>query len=121
MFLQHAAALAILLTTTPVAPASMSGPWVDHYGNAAKATVSADRRTITVCDQNPTDGLRFKVDYATDNPVDPTIYTVTAPEGDCKSDRTYISWIMVFKLCSGYAGPGFISWRDCNPPIRTPR
>lgn len=115
-----AAAVAPLLGMTtfgsPVGAAT--GPWVSRHGDAGQATVSTDRKKITVCDHDRHDQLRFKADYATDNPIDPTIYSVVAPQGGCADDRTYISWIKVFKLCVGHTGiGGRILWDDCNTSV----
>jgi hypothetical protein len=111
------ALVAATLTVTPAHAAS--GPWTDYYADAGKVTVSADRRKITVCDLDPRDDLLFKADFATDNPFGPSIYTVEAPRGECATDRTYVSWIKVFKLCIGRPGPGTPAWGDCNPSIWT--
>lgn len=97
--------------------AADSGPWVSSYGDAAKATVNSDRTTITVCDLDDRDDLRFKVEFATVNPIDPKIYTVVAPQGGCNDDRTYISRIKVFKLCIGRPSFGGIAWGDCHNPV----
>ncbi len=94
------------------------GPWVSRYSDAGKATVSSDRKTITVCDLDRRDDLRFKAEFATANPIDPSTYTVVAPQGGCNDDRTYISRIQVFKLCVGRPSFGGIVWGDCYNPVR---
>ncbi|MFG1879338.1 hypothetical protein ACGFIV_31310 [Sphaerisporangium sp. NPDC049003] len=115
-----AVVVTVALVTLAAAPAlAATGPWSDHYGNAGKATVAADRRSITVCDLDNHDTLRFKVDFATDKLVGPTIYTVVAPQGGCSSDRTYVSWIKVFKLCVGHRIISEIGWDSCNLPVYT--
>lgn len=114
-----ATAVTILGVTGAASPAyADSGPWVSQHGDAGKATVSSDRKKIIVCDLDGRDELRFKAEYATDNPVDPTVYSVVAPQGGCEEGRTYISWIKVFKLCTGRVGMGggFV-WDDCQGSV----
>lgn len=113
------AAVALLGVAGVSGPAhAESGPWTSRHGDAGKATVSADRKKIAVCDLDPGDDLRFKAEFATDNPVGPAVYDVVAPQGGCEADRTYISWIKVFKLCVGHAGMGGgIVWDSCEASV----
>lgn len=80
-------------------------------------TVSADRKQVRVCDLDARDDLYFKAEFATDNPIDPRIYTVKAPQGVCDSDRTYISRVKVFKLCVGSVRISEVVWDSCNSPV----
>ncbi|WP_157545910.1 hypothetical protein [Microtetraspora fusca] len=94
-----------------------TGPWSDYYGEAGVVTVGADRKQIRVCDLNARDDLKFKAEFATDNPIDPTIYSVKVLSGGCESDRTYISRVKVFKLCVGSVRVRDVVWDQCNPSV----
>ncbi|GLW99406.1 hypothetical protein Misp02_34930 [Microtetraspora sp. NBRC 16547] len=109
---------ALVVAALPTKPALAStGPWSDYYTDSGMVTVSADRKQVRVCDLDASDDLHFKAEFATDNPIDPSIYTVKAPQGGCDSDRTYISRIKVFKLCTGSVRISDVVWDHCNAPI----
>ncbi|NRQ32089.1 hypothetical protein HII36_09595 [Nonomuraea sp. NN258] len=91
------AALAAGISSVPTIASSED--WSSSI-SGGKAVVDADRRKITVCDHDSNDGIRVKAEFSTDNPIDPTVYVVEAPQGGCADDRTYISWISMFKACS---------------------
>ncbi|WP_433347303.1 hypothetical protein ACQP25_29690 [Microtetraspora malaysiensis] len=94
-----------------------TGPLSDYCSDVGVVTVSADRKQVRVCDLNARDDLQFKADFATDNPIDPTIYTVKAPSGGRESGRTYISRVKVFKLCVGRMRISDIVWDQFNPSV----
>ncbi|GAA2323913.1 hypothetical protein GCM10010149_91540 [Nonomuraea roseoviolacea subsp. roseoviolacea] len=111
-------AIALLGAPYAAAPAYADGrSWTSSYDGAGRAVVSSDRQHITVCDLDQRDVLRFKAEFATDNPIDPRVYKLVAPKGGCSEDRTYVSWIKVFKLCHGRDGFDGIVWEDCFQPI----
>ncbi|WP_433441357.1 hypothetical protein [Nonomuraea sp. CA-141351] len=91
------------------AAASSSDGWQDDAGWGS-ATVSADRKHITVCDLSR-DGRAVRVEYATTYLQKWTVVDSDGARWGCGTDTTHLSRITVFKLCEGG------TFGSCRPPI----
>ncbi|GAA4102215.1 hypothetical protein [Nonomuraea soli] len=87
----------LALLSSPASAGTAGSGWTSE-SNDGYAYVSADRRSITVCDLRD-DDRGVDAEYATSLL---NIYTVPDPNGPragCGTDSTFFSRIDVFKLC----------------------
>ncbi|MFB4284970.1 hypothetical protein ACBJ59_57565 [Nonomuraea sp. MTCD27] len=103
-----AAALTVMLMPASAAAQSVDG-WHDHAGWGS-VTVSADRKSITVCDLSD-DGRAVRVEYATTYLQQWTVVDSNGARSGCGSDSAFFSRITVFKLCEG------AKYGSCRPSV----
>ncbi|RBQ17260.1 hypothetical protein DP939_25275 [Spongiactinospora rosea] len=111
------ATTALALATSPTPAQAASDGWQDYYADAGRVSVNTARNQITVCDQQ-FDDLYIKADFVT---TYTGTWTVQAPQGDCTTDRTWISKITTVTLCGGTKLFDTVRWNDCNTPLRITR
>ncbi|GAA2839012.1 hypothetical protein [Nonomuraea rubra] len=104
-----AATLTIMLTPAPSASAQPVSDWRDDAGWGS-VTVSADRKSITVCDLSD-DGRAVRVEYATTYLQQWTVVDSNGARWGCGSDSAFFSRITVFKLCEG------AKYGPCRPSV----
>ncbi|NBE94916.1 hypothetical protein FE391_14040 [Nonomuraea sp. KC401] len=94
------------------------GPWEKARYDAREGSVlvDADRKRITVCDKLR-DGTAVRAEYTTTRDQ---AWTAQAPQGGCRTRRTWLTRITGFRLCTGHLNLGRIAWDGCRHRVKTP-
>lgn len=105
----------LMVASTPAW--ARDGAWEQRLDSRGGATVNADRDKITVCDNVAGDDTYVRAKYTTSYNM---VFTVEAPQGDCASDRTWISYIKSFQVCWGHGSfDKSAVWDDCLDSVIT--
>jgi hypothetical protein len=109
IFLAGAALTVLVVSSSAAVPSP--GPWRDSnpYGTAV---VSADRKSLEVCD-TAGDDVYVEVEYATSMLLTHAVADSNGAREGCGTDRLLMGRIDVFRLCYGKR----YLWRQCNDSI----
>ncbi|TDD21178.1 hypothetical protein [Nonomuraea diastatica] len=109
-----ATAATLALAATPAL--AVDGPRVATYdAPEGSVLVDADRKRITVCDK-VRDDTSIKAEYTTTRDQ---AWTAQAPQGGCRTRRTWLTRITGFRLCTGHINLGRIAWDGCRHRVGT--
>ncbi|MEO3789458.1 hypothetical protein ABGB14_04555 [Nonomuraea sp. B10E15] len=111
------AATAATLALAAAPALAGDGPRVATYdAREGSVLVDADRKRITVCDK-VRDDTSIRTEYTTTRDQE---WTAQAPQGGCRTRRTWLTRITGFRFCTGHINLGRIAWDGCRQRVRTP-